>query len=61
MANMHFPGTSTNSKYVRGKLIRSPYVTSQKFFLLNAFTKQQQSSTLGSGFGVNGIAQWNER
>jgi hypothetical protein len=61
MANTHFPGSAAGQKLVRGKLIRSPYVTSQKFFMLSAINRPQKSGSVKKAFGVNGIARWNER
>lgn len=62
MPNSHFPGASPTTRPGRGKIIRSPYVTSQKFFLLNAFYKQSEKQEgLRKTFGINGIAKWNER
>ena len=61
MPNTHFPGAVHGQQFYKGKLMRSPYVTSQKFFLLTAFNKQMRSTTIRKGFGMGGVMHWNER
>jgi hypothetical protein len=64
MANTHFPGSSVgliDHQLTKGKLIRSPYVTTQKFFLLSTFNQAGKTYNMKKTFGNNGITRWNEK